>query len=65
MVVPNGRARRERVGRELARARQYLANVARTAKDTACQDARDGVPEALIARELGVSRMTIRKWLGK
>lgn len=27
--------------------------------------ASEGIPEAQIARELGVDRMTVRKWLGK
>lgn len=63
--MQNGKARRAGVSDKLAQARKSLAFVTHEAKEVAAQDAHDGVPEAEIARDLGVSRMTIRKWLGK
>lgn len=61
----NGKARRESIGIALASARRLLASTTRQAKEVTAQAAHDGVPEAVIARDLGVSRMTIRNWLGK
>ena len=56
----------------LQRARRTL-NSAIKKKDAAWEAARiaaleaiaNGVQEAVAARELGVNRMTVRKWLGK
>jgi transposase-like protein len=35
------------------------------AKIAALEATANGTPQAEIARELGVDRMTVRKWLGK
>lgn len=63
--MQNGKARRASVSNKLAQARKSLAFVIHEAKTVAAQDAHDGVPEAEIARDLGVSRMTVRNWIGK
>lgn len=61
----NRRARRENAARRLARKREQLQIMTRELKAIVIQDARDGVPETTLARDLGVSRATIRAWLGK
>lgn len=61
----NGKARRENAGRRLARKREQLATMIGEMKTIAVQDAHDGVPETVIALDLGVSRMTVRRWIGK
>jgi len=54
------------VGERLRRAREVLDEETDTAKATAVAAADAGLPETLIARELGVDRArTLRKWLGK
>ncbi|WNM74294.1 helix-turn-helix DNA binding domain protein [Gordonia phage Thimann] len=57
---------REAQGKKLAKARATADEALRIAKLMA-QSAhhQDGVPETQIAKELGVDRMTVRKWLGK
>ncbi|MEN6544515.1 MAG: hypothetical protein ABFE07_00565 [Armatimonadia bacterium] len=59
------RADLQRVARKLLRARDTLAAVMNEATDAADAANMAGVPEAEIARTLGVDRMTVRKWLGK
>ena len=54
------------VGERLRRAREVLDEETDTAKATAIAAADVGLPETIIARELGVDRArTLRKWLGK
>lgn len=55
----------KRVARKLLRARDSLASVMNEATDAAVAANAAGIPEAEIARTLGVDRMTVRKWLGK
>lgn len=55
----------ERAGRKLRSARKAADDAYETARLAALAAIADGVPEAVAARELGVNRMTIRKWLGK
>lgn len=52
-------------GRKLAKARAAVAEALRIAEVLALSAHADGVPETQIATELGVDRMTVRKWLGK
>lgn len=52
-------------GKKLVRARVAAEEALRVASVMAQSAASEGVPEAQIARELGVDRMTVRKWLGK
>ena len=51
--------------RILKGARNGLAAATEKARVAAQQAAGEGVPETEIARELGVNRLTVRKWLGK
>ena len=37
----------------------------KSAEEAAIDAHNDGVPETEIARELGVNRLTVRRWLGK
>lgn len=52
-------------GASLARARNLLAAAMQNAERAAIAAATDGVPESVIARRIGVNRLTVRKWLGK
>jgi DNA invertase Pin-like site-specific DNA recombinase len=52
-------------GKKLARARAALDDASRIAQNLARSAHSEGVPETQIAAELGVTRMTVRKWLGK
>lgn len=52
-------------GRKLARARTAATEALRVAAEMARDAAAEGVPETQIAAELGVDRMTVRKWVGK
>lgn len=52
-------------GKKLARARAAEREASRVAELMAKSAHSDGVPETHIAAELGVDRMTVRKWLGK
>lgn len=55
----------ERAGRKLRSARKAEQDAYEQARVAAIAAIADGVPEAVAARELGVNRMTVRKWLGK
>lgn len=55
----------ERAGRNLRSARKAEQDAYEQARLAAIAAVADGVPEAVAARELGVNRMTIRKWMGK
>ena len=52
-------------GKKLARARAAAAEALRVAEVLALSAYSEGVPETQIAAELGVDRMTVRKWIGK
>jgi hypothetical protein len=55
-----------RAGRRLRSARKAEKAAFEAARVAALEADQQGVPEAVIARELGVDRMTVRrKWLGK
>ncbi|MGQ9348977.1 helix-turn-helix domain-containing protein [Mycolicibacterium gilvum] len=56
---------RQARGKLLARHRAQVAEDLRIAELMAQSAASEGVPETQIAAELGVDRMTVRKWLGK
>lgn len=49
----------------LSRARNLLAAAMQLAAMAAIDAHHGGMPEARIAREIGVNRMTVRKWLKK
>lgn len=51
--------------RTLRAARSRLDKAMDTAREAATDAYSHGRPEAQIARELGVNRMTVRRWLGK
>lgn len=51
--------------KRLAKARTATAEVLRVAKIMAQSAHGEGVPETQIAEQLGVDRMTVRKWVGK
>jgi Homeodomain-like domain len=59
-MTPNLVAR----GKSLARARAGLAREMELARQEAVAADGEGVPQAVIARELGVTRMTVWKWFG-
>jgi hypothetical protein len=67
MVYMDHYTSRERVahGKRLARARAVEAECRRVAALMAQSAAAEGVPETVISEELGVDRMTVRKWVGK
>jgi hypothetical protein len=50
---------------DVTQARLLLQSAMQNARIAALEAHRDGTPETVIAREIGVDRMTIRKWLGK
>jgi DNA-binding transcriptional regulator LsrR (DeoR family) len=54
-----------RIARNLESARQRLDTVMNTAADAAIAAYKDGTPETQIAEQLGVNRLTVRRWLGK
>ncbi|MGV7251948.1 helix-turn-helix domain-containing protein [Mycobacterium kansasii] len=58
-------AERRAQGRKLAQARAAAGEALRVAQIMAQSAHSEGVPETRIAAELGVTRMTVRKWLGK
>lgn len=58
-------AERKSHGRKLAKARAAVSEALRVAEVLAQSAHREGVPETQIAAELGVDRMTVRKWIGK
>jgi transposase len=51
--------------RNLAKARDAVAEHLEFARMSALAALKDGMPEAAIAKHLGVDRMTVRKWAGK
>jgi DNA-directed RNA polymerase specialized sigma24 family protein len=53
------------LGRELREARRVLREKTRITRAGVLRAAEEGWPEAEIARQAGVDRMTVRKWLGK
>jgi DNA invertase Pin-like site-specific DNA recombinase len=55
----------KRAGRKLRSARKAADDAYEAARIAALAAIAGGVPEAVVARELGVNRMTVRKWLGK
>lgn len=58
-------AERKAWGKRLAKARTAQAEALHIASVMAQSAASEGIPETQIAAELGVDRMTVRKWLGK
>lgn len=58
-------AERRMQGKKLARARDAVAEALRIAEVMARSASLEEVPETRIAEELGVDRMTVRKWVGK
>ncbi|BBZ13591.1 helix-turn-helix domain-containing protein [Mycobacterium branderi] len=58
-------AERKAHGKKLAKARTATAEALRVAQIMAQSAHSEGVPETRIAEELGVDRMTVRKWVGK
>lgn len=50
---------------DLVRARALLNSATQNARIAAVEAAATGTPETVIARELGVNRLTVRNWLGK
>jgi DNA-binding GntR family transcriptional regulator len=56
---------RQAQGRKLAKARAAAAEALRVAQVMARSAHGEGVAETQIAADLGVDRMTVRKWLGK
>lgn len=54
-----------RAARTLRTARQRLDAAMAAAARAAATAAAEGVPETTISEELGVTRMTVRRWLGK
>lgn len=52
-------------GKKVARARTTVAEALRIAQLMARSAHSEGIPETQIAADLGVDRMTVRKWLGK
>jgi hypothetical protein len=55
----------QRVGRKLASANAKRDEAMEAAKAAALEAIASGVPQAVVARELGVNRMTVRQWLDK
>lgn len=55
----------ERAGRKLRSARKASDDAYEAARLVALAEIAGGTAEAVVARELGVNRMTVRKWLGK
>lgn len=54
-----------RAARKLRTARKAAEDAYEAARVTALEEIASGTPQAVVARELGVNRMTVRKWLGK
>jgi predicted transcriptional regulator len=52
-------------GRKLAAANEARRVAVHAARLAAIEAAAVGTPETVIARELGVTRKTVRAWLGK
>lgn len=58
-------AQRQAHGKKLAKARAAVAEALQVAEAMAQSARADDVPETQIAKDLGVDRMTVRKWVGK
>ncbi|MGK2880627.1 MAG: helix-turn-helix domain-containing protein [Mycobacterium sp.] len=58
-------AERRAQGRKLARARAAADEAIRVSKVMAQSAYAEGVPETQLAESFGVTRMTVRRWLGK
>lgn len=58
-------AERQAHGKKLAKAREAVAQAIHIAEILAKSAHAEGVPETRIAADLGVDRMTVRKWVGK
>lgn len=56
---------RQAHGKKLAKARAAVTEALHVAEVMTKAASAEGVPETQIAADLGVDRMTIRKWLGK
>jgi DNA-binding CsgD family transcriptional regulator len=59
------RARLTHAGKRLARARAKLDAEMESAREIALDSLGSGATEVEVAKELGVDRMTVRKWAGK
>lgn len=55
----------QHAAQQLREARQSTQNAFNRAKSAALVALANGAAEATVARELGVDRMTVRKWAGK
>jgi len=55
----------QRAGDRLRRARASLAKATEEAREAGLQALAEGERETVVARALGVDRMTVRKWAGK
>lgn len=58
-------AERRAYGRKLAKLRAAAEEGLRVAEVMAKSAHSEGIPQVRIAEELGVDRMTVRKWVGK
>lgn len=58
-------AERQAHGKKLAKARAAVTEALRVAQIMAQSAHAEAIPETQIAAELGVDRMTVRKWSGK
>jgi hypothetical protein len=65
MHPPEGSVDLPAIGVALAAARRALSEQMDIARAAALRAIDEERPEAAIARELGVDRMTVRKWAGK
>ena len=59
------RSKTEMAGHRLALARAELKAATEQAKQACRTESDIGVPDARLARNLGVSKITVRAWLGK
>ncbi len=59
------RRRLDRAGEKLRGAREAQRVALESARAAATDSITHGTPESVIAQELGVDRMTVRKWAGK
>jgi len=55
----------DKAGNNLRSARDALQTAMDAARTAALDSIAHGTPESVVASELGVDRMTVRKWLGK
>lgn len=58
-------AQRQAIGKKVLKAKAALSDAMTIAKEMAKSAYAEGVPETQIASDLGVDRMSVRKWLGK